>query len=52
MENRIDELREKIVFGVNLAVKRLIEKKSKSDGELLYSKDGKVVKVKARDLLV
>jgi hypothetical protein len=50
MDKRTDELRDKIVFGVNLAVKRLIEKKSQSDGELVYSCEGKVVKIKAKDL--
>lgn len=50
MDKRINELRDKIVFGVNLAVKRLIEKKSQNDGELVYSKEGKVIKVKAKDL--
>jgi hypothetical protein len=50
MDKRTDELRDKIVFGVNLAVKRLIEKKSLSDGELVYSHEGKVVKIKAKDL--
>jgi hypothetical protein len=50
MDKRTDELRDKIVFGVNLAVKRLIEKKSQSNGELVYSHEGKVVKIKAKDL--
>jgi hypothetical protein len=50
MDKRTNELRDKIVTGVNLAVKRLIEKKSKSDGELVYSHEGKVIKVKAKDL--
>ncbi len=50
MEDKREELRDKIVLGVNLAVSRLIESKIKSDGELVYSHDGKVVKIKARDL--
>ncbi|MCR6639539.1 MAG: hypothetical protein NVV82_11300 [Sporocytophaga sp.] len=50
MDDRFNELREKIVYGVNLAVKRMIEKKSLEDGELVYSKNGKIIKVKARDL--
>lgn len=47
---KIAEIREKILLGVKLAVQRLIEKKSLTDGELVYSKDGKIVRVKARDL--
>jgi hypothetical protein len=47
MDDRFNELREKIVYGVNLAVKRMIEKKSLVDGELVYSKNGKIIKVKA-----
>jgi hypothetical protein len=38
MDDRFNELREKNVYGVNLAVKRMIEKKSLVDGELVYSK--------------
>lgn len=45
-----DKIFEKITEGVNLAIKRLIEKTKKEDGELVISQDGKVVVVKARDL--
>jgi urease accessory protein UreE len=45
-----DPLTEKITEGVKLAIKRLIEQTKKEDGELVFWKDGKVVKVKARDL--
>jgi hypothetical protein len=50
MENKNKELRDKIVLGVKLAVTKLIERKRESDGELVYSKDGKIIKIKARDL--
>jgi len=33
-----------------LAIHRLVEKTKKEDGELVVSRDGKVVTVKARDL--
>jgi hypothetical protein len=33
-----------------LAQKRLIEKTKKEDGELVVVRDGKVVRIKARDL--
>lgn len=45
-----DPLADKITEGVRLAIQRLIERTKKEDGELVISRDGKVVKVKARDL--
>jgi hypothetical protein len=45
-----DHLIDKITEGINLALKRLIERTKKEDGELVISRDGKVVRVKARDL--
>lgn len=45
-----DELVKKITEGVQLAVKRMIEQTKKEDGELVFSKNGKIVKIKARDL--
>jgi hypothetical protein len=44
------ELKDKFVEGVNLAVKKLIDQSIKEDRELVISKGGKVVRVKARDL--
>jgi hypothetical protein len=45
-----DKLFEKVTEGVKLSIERLIEKTKKEDGELVISKDGKIVRVKARDL--
>jgi hypothetical protein len=50
MKSKNKELRDKIVLGVKLAVSKLIERKRESDGELVYSKDGKVVRIRARDI--
>ena len=50
MNKLTNDLRDKIIFGVNLAVSRLIDSKIESDGELVYSKDGKIVRIKAREL--
>jgi hypothetical protein len=50
MDSKNKELRDKIVLGVKLAVSKLIERKRESDGELVYSRDGKIIKIKARDL--
>ena len=44
------ELRNKILKGIDLAVERLILKKQKEDGELVFSKNGQVVVIKAKDL--
>lgn len=44
------ELLEKIKYGVALAYRRLIEKKKQEDGELIYSVNGKIVRVKAKDV--
>jgi hypothetical protein len=40
----------KFIEGVNLAIKKLIDQSIKEDRELVISKGGKVVRVKARDL--
>ena len=45
-----DQLLDKITEGVKLAIQRLIERTKKEDGELVISRDGKIVRVKARDL--
>jgi len=45
-----EELANKITAGVKLAIRRLIERTKKEDGELVFSKDGKIVRVKARDI--
>lgn len=38
-----DELFDKVTAGVKLAIKRLIEKTKKEDGELVVARNGKVV---------
>ena len=48
-EIEIKQMQEKIDAGILLAQKRLIEK-TKKDGELVVVRDGKVVRIKARDL--
>ena len=49
-EIEIKQIQEKIDAGILLAQKRLIEKVQKEDGELVVVRDGKVVRVKAKDL--
>lgn len=49
-ELEIKQLQEKINAGILLARKRLIEKAKKEDGELVIIRDGKVVRVKAKEI--
>ena len=51
MENNITFLRTKILKGIELAFQRLIEKKSKENGELIFWKDGHIIRIRAKDLL-
>lgn len=46
------DIRSKILKGIDLAVERLIRKKQKEDGELVFSQNGQIVVVKAKDLAI
>lgn len=48
MSNR--ELRDKIIYGLELSFKRLVSSKSKEGKELVFSKKGQIVRIKAKDL--
>ena len=49
--NKVKELRNKIIEGIDLAYDRLLTAKQKDDSELVFSRNGKIVKIKAKDLL-
>lgn len=49
-ETEIQELEEKLLKGIALAYQKLVEQKKKEDGELVFSQNGKIITVKARDL--
>lgn len=49
-ELEIKQMQEKIDAGILLAQKRLIEKAKKEDTELVVEQDGKIVRIKAKDL--
>ena len=49
-EIEIKQMQEKIDAGILLSQNRLIENTNKEDGELVVVRDGKVVRIKARDL--
>lgn len=51
MKNNTAELRDKILKSVEIAFLRLLEKKSKENGELIYCKDGQIIRIKAKDLM-
>ena len=49
-EQQVREFEENIVNGANLAFQRLVSQKKKEDGELVFSRNGHVFRVKAADL--
>lgn len=50
-DNEINILHEKIKKGIDLAFSRLVAARAKEDGELIFSENGKIVRVKAKSLL-
>jgi hypothetical protein len=44
-------MRTKILQGIDLSYSRLLISKQKEDGELVISRNGKIIRVKARDLI-
>lgn len=50
-KDKVKELRNKIIKGIDLAYARLLTTKQKDDSELVFTRNGKIVKVKAKDLL-
>ena len=48
--DKINELRRKILKGIALAFEKLVESKSKTNGEFVFSRDGKIYFVKAKEL--
>jgi hypothetical protein len=49
MKNKT-ELRTKIIIGIRTALEKLINSSAKNDEYLIISKDGKIVKVPAKQL--
>lgn len=48
--DKVKDLRVKIEQGINLAYKRLVIKKQMEDGDLVFTRNGKIIKIKAREL--
>ena len=49
-EQQVREFEENIVKGAHLAFQRLVSQKKKENGELVFSRNGHVFRVKAADL--
>ncbi len=49
-EQEVKEFEENIVKGANIAFQRLVNQKKKEDGELVFSRNGHIFRVKAVDL--
>ncbi|MDR0749627.1 MAG: hypothetical protein LBU37_06320 [Tannerellaceae bacterium] len=49
-EQEIREFEENVVKGANIAFQRLVSQKKKENGELVFSRNGQIFRVKAADL--
>ena len=49
-KDNVQDLRAKIIQGLELAYIRLLSSKQKDDADLVISRNGKIIKVKAREL--
>jgi hypothetical protein len=45
-----NDFKEKFIKGLELTFKKLLAAKRLTDGSFVFSKDGKIVKIKARDI--
>ena len=50
-EEEIEDMRTKIIKGIELSYQRLLISTLKEDGELVFSRNGKIVKIKASELV-
>ena len=50
-KEEVEVMRNKILQGIELAYQRLLIEKQKDDSELVFSHNGKIVAIKARDLI-
>ena len=50
LNDNIIEFCRKILKGIELAFEKLVESKSKTNGEFVFSRDGKIYFVKAKEL--
>jgi len=48
---RIAFIRDKIIKGMDLTIKKLLKTKSERNADIIISDNGKIIKVKAKDLI-
>lgn len=48
--DNVEKLREGILKGIEVSFEKLLISKKKEDADLIFSKDGKIIRVKARDI--
>lgn len=46
----VKELRENILKGIELSFEKLLTSKKKEDADFVFSKNGKIIRVKAKDI--
>ncbi len=49
-KTKAQEIKSKIIEGLKLSFERLLEKKVRNDEEFVFSENGKIVTIKAREL--
>lgn len=50
MKNKID-LRDKIFNGIKQSIEKMIEDRAKNNDSIVVSKDGKIIRIPAREIL-
>ena len=50
-DKTFDNLKEKILKGLQISFEKLVREKAKDDEELIFEEDGKIVRIKAKDIL-
>ncbi len=50
METKHDILREKLTYGINLAIQKMIDRSKKLDEKIVISRDGKVLVINASEV--
>ena len=46
-----DRIGEKILTGLKISFEKLVKEKAKNDKDLIFEEDGKIVRIKAKDIL-
>ena len=46
----VKELQENILKGIEISFQKLVTSKKKEDADFVFSKDGKIIRVKANDM--